>query len=47
VWIREGVERFGRYFRQKGWLKSPYDEEAGKRDKTWSVGEGGVRVVVE
>jgi len=28
-------------------LKSIDDEGAGKRDKTWSFGEGGVRIVVE
>lgn len=47
VWVREGVERFGRYFRRKGWLKGPEDEGVGKRDKAWSFGEGGVRIVVE
>lgn len=47
AWAREGVERFGKYFRRKGWLKSLDDEGAGKRDKTWSFGEGGVRIVVE
>lgn len=47
AWVREGVERFGKYFRRKGWLKSLDDEGAGKRDKTWSFGEGGVRIVVE
>lgn len=47
AWVREGIERFARYFRRKGWLKSLDDEGAGKRDKTWSFGEGGVRIVVE
>lgn len=43
AWVKEGVEKFGRYFRRKGWL----GEEGSWRGRGWGVGEGGVRVVVE
>lgn len=49
AWVKEGVERFGRYFRKKGWL-SEADvawAEKRRRDRAWWVGEGGVRVVLE
>ncbi|PVI04300.1 hypothetical protein DM02DRAFT_586229 [Periconia macrospinosa] len=51
--VLQGVERFGRYFRKKGWIRSEDAKEAGlevemrKRDKAWNISEGGVRVVVE
>jgi len=41
--VRDGVEKFGRYFRRKGWL----GDEGGRRDTGWKVGEGGVRIVLE
>ena len=41
--MKEGIQRFGKYFRRKGWL----GEEGSKREGSWRVGEGGVRVVVE
>lgn len=41
--MSEGVEKFGNYFRRKGWL----GEEEGVRGRWWGRGEGGVRVVVE
>lgn len=43
AWVKQGIERFGRYFRRKGWL----GDEGSKRDGTWRVGEGGVRIVLE
>lgn len=42
--MSEGVEKFGRYFRKKGWLG---EEGVALRDKWWGLGEGGTRVVVE
>lgn len=42
-YVSEGVEKFGNYFRRKGWL----GEEEGVRGRWWGRGEGGVRVVVE
>lgn len=53
AWALEGVERFGKYFKRKGWIRSGEAEEAeyevGMRtqDKAWNIGEGGVRLVVE
>lgn len=43
-WVSEYTEKFGRYFRRKGWLG-----EAGvaRRDRYWGFGEGGLRIVVE
>ena len=49
----EGVERFGRYFKRKGWVRGEDVTEAEQevemrmQDKAWSIGEGGVRLVVE
>ena len=43
-WVSDGVEKFGRYFRKKGWLG---DEEDARRYRWWGRGEGGLRVVVE
>ncbi|KAI9828383.1 MAG: hypothetical protein M1832_002811 [Thelocarpon impressellum] len=42
-WVSDGVEKFGGYFKRKGWL----GEEGRGRYKWWGRGEGGVRVVVE
>ena len=49
------MERFGKYFRRKGWIRDGEKEEAERevtgqlrmRDRMWSSGEGGTRVVVE
>lgn len=56
-WIAEGVERFGNYFRRKGWISSEAKneiervEEGGewteRKDRVWGWTEGGTRVVVE
>lgn len=51
--VLQGVERFGKYFRKKGWIRSEDANEAEveveirKRDKAWNISEGGVRLVVE
>ena len=42
-WVADGAEKFGRYFRKKGWL----GEEGKGKYKWWGRGEGGMRVVVE
>lgn len=49
--MKEGVDKFGRYFKRKGWINGE-DEEGRiegweKREKVWGLSEGGVRVVVE
>lgn len=43
-WVSDGVEKFGNYFRKKGWLG---EEGKAKRFKWWGRGEGGTRIVVE
>jgi hypothetical protein len=51
--VLQGAERFGKYFKRKGWIRSEdakeaeLDVEMRSRDKAWNVGEGGVRLVVE
>jgi len=42
-WISAGVEKFGAYFRRKGWLG---DEESGVY-RWWGRGEGTTRWIVE
>ena len=42
-WVSDGVEKFGKYFRKKGWL----GHDQASRYKWWGRGEGGVRIVVE
>ncbi|TKA38269.1 hypothetical protein B0A54_09209 [Friedmanniomyces endolithicus] len=47
-WVTEGTERFGRYFRRKGWIsEAEGDEVIGGGGQWWGTGEGGVRIVVE
>lgn len=43
-WISDGVEKFGKYFRKKGWLG---EEAKARRYRWWGRGEGGTRIVVE
>ncbi|KAM0794616.1 hypothetical protein BDR22DRAFT_874832 [Usnea florida] len=43
-WVSDGVEKFGNYFRKKGWLG---EEDKARRYKWWGRGEGGTRLVVE
>ena len=43
-WVSDGVEKFGHYFRKKGWLG---EEGKTRRYRWWGRGEGGTRIVVE
>ncbi|KAF2096131.1 hypothetical protein NA57DRAFT_43907, partial [Rhizodiscina lignyota] len=43
AWVKQGMERFGRYFHRKGWL----GEEGSKREGTWNFSEKGVKIVLE
>lgn len=53
TWVLQGVERFGKYFRRKGWIRredvgeAEHEVELRKRDHAWNISEGGVRLVVE
>ncbi|KAF2646874.1 hypothetical protein P280DRAFT_20628 [Massarina eburnea CBS 473.64] len=53
AFVLQGVERFGKYFKRKGWIRgedakeAEFEVEMRSRDKAWNIGEGGVRVVVE
>ena len=42
-WVSDGVEKFGKYFRKKGWL----GEDGARRHRWWGRGEAGSRVIVE
>ena len=42
-WVSDGVEKFGNYFRRKGWL----GQEGKLRYRWWGRGEGATRIVVE
>lgn len=44
-WVADGAEKFGNWFRRKGWLGE--EERRGWRARWWGRGEGGTRVVVE
>ncbi|KAF2203781.1 hypothetical protein GQ43DRAFT_338421, partial [Delitschia confertaspora ATCC 74209] len=57
-WVLVGVERFGNYFRRKGWISDSSQRESkreieggeveGRRKRgKWDMTEGGVRVIVE
>ncbi|KAK1070682.1 hypothetical protein LTR12_000070 [Friedmanniomyces endolithicus] len=47
-WVTEGTEKFGRYFRRKGWISEAEEVEASEMSgKWWGRSEGGVRIVVE
>jgi hypothetical protein len=41
--VQQGIEKFGGYFRRKGWL----GDDGGRRDKSWRYGEGATHVLVE
>ena len=43
-WVSEGIEKFGRYFKKKGWLDEKGET---KGSKWWGRGEGGTRVIIE
>lgn len=52
-YVKEGVEKFGRYFRKKGWIRDAdgegFEQEKNRKGlaKWWPRGEGGVRLLVE
>ncbi|KAG9628706.1 hypothetical protein KCV04_g10960, partial [Aureobasidium melanogenum] len=52
-WVKEGVEKFGRYFRRKGWIRDAdgegFEDEKNRKGfaKWWPRGEDGVRLLVE
>lgn len=52
-WVKEGVEKFGRYFRRKGWIRDAdgegFEKEENRKGlaKWWPRGEDGVRLLVE
>ncbi|KAI9887358.1 MAG: hypothetical protein M1823_000783 [Watsoniomyces obsoletus] len=41
-WVSIGMDKFGRYFRKKGWLK-----EDGRMTRWWGRGETGFKLVAE
>lgn len=44
AWVQQGVDKFGRYLRKKGWLAT--DDDGSNAD--WpEKGQGGVRIVLE
>lgn len=43
-WFNDGMQKFGNYFRKRGWLGS---EPTTRRYKWWNTGESGVRIVTE
>lgn len=43
-WVSAGVEKFGKYFRRKGWLG---EQGVARRDRYWGFSEKGVRIIVE
>lgn len=43
-WFNDGVQKFGNYFKKKGWLGP---EQKTRRYKWWNQGEGGVKIVTE
>ena len=53
-WVADGVEKFGTWFRKKGWLgdvpaigQDGKEGKLGRRDRWWNRGEGSVRIVLE
>ncbi|KAI4740781.1 hypothetical protein E4T50_08810 [Aureobasidium sp. EXF-12298] len=52
-WVKEGVEKFGRYFRRKGWIRDAdgegFEKEENRKGlaKWWPRGEDGVRLLVD
>ena len=49
-WVSEGVDKFGRWLRKRGWIDGVEEEDARKhqgRTKWWDRGQGGTRIVVE
>ena len=48
-WVADGLDKFGKWFRKKGWLGDMNEHGAvnAKKGVWWGRGEGGVRIVVE
>ena len=48
-WVADGMEKFGKWFRKRGWLGQVGEDgkHLKKRGTWWGRGEGGVRVLVE
>ncbi|KAI5211663.1 hypothetical protein E4T42_08108 [Aureobasidium subglaciale] len=52
-YVKEGVAKFGRYFRRKGWIRDAdgegFEDEKNRKGfaKWWPKGEDGVRLLVE
>jgi hypothetical protein len=53
TWVLQGVERFGKYFRRKGWIRgedmgeAEHEVQLRRRDHAWNLSEGGARIIVE
>ena len=43
-WFNNGVEKFGSYFKKKGWLD---EEDVTRRRRWWGRGEAGLRLITE
>lgn len=48
-WVADGMQKFGNWFRRRGWLGEVGEDgkNMGKRGVWWGRSEGGVRIVVE
>lgn len=49
AFVTEGIEKFGRYFKRKGWLGETVEPEAGggMDGNKWNIGQDGMKVLVE
>ena len=53
AWMLAAVEKFGKYFKRKGWIRgedvieAEAEVELRRRDRVWHLGEGGARLLVE
>ena len=43
--VKDGVEKFARYFKRKGWFGEDRTDDEGHAE--WKLSEGGVKIVVE
>ena len=49
-WVSEGISKFGKYARRKGWISDAEEGHAGRKagiGRWWGTGEAGTRWVVE
>ena len=48
-WVADGIQKFGNWFRRRGWLGEVGEDgkNMGRRGVWWGRSEGGVRIVVE